>query len=221
MAVKEDMRKWLGLATKGLCDDARTRVSREIVDHYDDCVAAELGRGRTVVEAHSAAMESLGSPAMARDAYLKTYLTSWEARCLGHRANTDTVRGALWYAAAMGLMACWSASTSFLTFAVLFLISASYFAFFRWELTTVHANALRRQGRRRLAWLLTHAASDYYLYCVLLFICGGTKTAVFDQHSAQRMLAVVGLLEVSAVCRSVALELKLRRLNYPNDQLGA
>ena len=71
---------WLGIATRGLCDEAKERVYAEIRSHHAEAVAEELGQGRTLCQAHRQAMAALGDPWSARKAYRRAYLTREEVR---------------------------------------------------------------------------------------------------------------------------------------------
>ncbi|MBI5092057.1 MAG: hypothetical protein HZB26_06380 [Candidatus Hydrogenedentes bacterium] len=221
-----DVYHWIDEATRGLCEEACARVTREILGHYEDAVADALQSGQTEDEARAVAMESLGSAKAAGREYRRTYLTAKEAKWLRARlGRTDPepekVRQAMWWAAAMGLIACWSASSSIVQFALLILITTGYFVFFHWAMTTRRAAKLRRQGRRQLAWALEISVGNYYAFVVIL----GTYRDLFnsgqDRYYALFMLVLMCVLEVYMVFRSVAFELKLRRLNYPDNPAGS
>ncbi|HPO16711.1 MAG TPA: hypothetical protein PLI09_24960 [Candidatus Hydrogenedentes bacterium] len=71
---------WIRRATRGLCDEARERVEKEIRGHYADALQEVLDRGEAQSEAERSALVALGSSRKARRGFLKTNLTkrqSW------------------------------------------------------------------------------------------------------------------------------------------------
>ncbi|MBI5092056.1 MAG: hypothetical protein HZB26_06375 [Candidatus Hydrogenedentes bacterium] len=110
--------QWIDEATRGLCDEARVRVRREIQDHCADIVADELQKGQSIARAHKAAVESLGSAKTARHDYRRTYLTRGDERKLKRLQNRvfeDAAVG-LQFAATtfMGIAMVWHALTRIL-----------------------------------------------------------------------------------------------------------
>lgn len=78
--------EWIAIATRGLCDDARERISTEIRQHIAVAVNDFRGRGAhdtdTLPQAERDAVASLGSPRRARQQFKKTHLTKNEAGVL-------------------------------------------------------------------------------------------------------------------------------------------
>jgi len=78
--------EWLAIATRGLCDDARERISAEIRQHIS--VAANDCRGRaahdtdTLTQTERDMVASLGDPREARREFRKTHLTKNEVGVL-------------------------------------------------------------------------------------------------------------------------------------------
>lgn len=77
---------WLAIATRGLCDNARERVSAEIRQHVavaiDDCRARGVQDADALQQAERDAVASLGNPSKARREFKKTHLTKREAALL-------------------------------------------------------------------------------------------------------------------------------------------
>jgi len=82
------LKPWTDIATRGLSDDARTRVLEEITAHFEDAVDHGTARGLSEEQAARAAVESLGSARSARRAFRRTYLTRWQAKTLYHLRDT-------------------------------------------------------------------------------------------------------------------------------------
>lgn len=66
---------WLKDATRGLCPEAVERVGREIAEHFDASVCAQLEQGAPRKEAEAAALAALGSAGVARRKLRKANLT--------------------------------------------------------------------------------------------------------------------------------------------------
>ena len=73
-----NLRSWVGVAAKGICEEDKERIREEISAHYDDAFNDALRRGLTKVEAHFASMESLGDCQKAAKVFRKSYLTERE-----------------------------------------------------------------------------------------------------------------------------------------------
>jgi len=69
---------WIETATRGLCDDAKARISTEIEAHYTDAFKDATGRGLTETAAHLEVIIGLGDPFRARRAFRRTHLTAAE-----------------------------------------------------------------------------------------------------------------------------------------------
>jgi hypothetical protein len=72
---------WIEAATRGLCREARERIRPEIEAHYADAREQHRATCQAPVEAHRTAMSGLGDPDVARQDFLRTYLTEGEAEC--------------------------------------------------------------------------------------------------------------------------------------------
>ena len=77
-----DVRRWLEVATKGICQEGKERIQEEISAHYEDALRDALHQGSPKIQAHFAAMESLGSPRKAGRAFRRSCLTEREAKWL-------------------------------------------------------------------------------------------------------------------------------------------
>jgi hypothetical protein len=75
-----DVRRWLEVATKGICQEDKERIEEEISAHYEDVLRDALQQGSPKNEAHLAAMESLGSPRKAGRGFRRSCLTEHEAK---------------------------------------------------------------------------------------------------------------------------------------------
>jgi len=213
--------EWISAATRGLCAEAREQITREILDHYHDCVAEEMKNGRSVDHACLTAIDGLGSAEAARRDYRRAHLTEKEAALLQYQlvrpgADPSKVRALLRWAALMGVLASWSAAQSVIRFAELLSLTTLYLAFFAWAMTAKPGDALRRRGRRRLAWALDHTASNYYSFVVFLFWMGDLHSGGVTYFS-RLMIVSVCVCEALEISRIVALEIKLRRLHYPRN----
>jgi len=71
---------WLGVATKGICQEGKERIREEISAHYLDALHEGLQQGLPKIEAHIKAMESLGDPRKAAKGFRRNYLTEKEAK---------------------------------------------------------------------------------------------------------------------------------------------
>lgn len=78
---------WLEIATDGLADEARQRVSREIVDHVTESAAERRAAGAGADEALAAAVDALGDPVRARRALRRANLRRSEAKIVGSLAK--------------------------------------------------------------------------------------------------------------------------------------
>jgi hypothetical protein len=78
----ESIEGWLQKATRDLCVEARERIAAEVTAHYEDAVAAGIGRGLHARMAHVCAMDDLGPPGKAQWKYQFAYLTQYEADAL-------------------------------------------------------------------------------------------------------------------------------------------
>ena len=72
------LRRWLNIASDGLCADARDRVAREVSAHFVDALQDGLANGLDAASARDHAILGLGSPRAARRAYRRTFLTTRE-----------------------------------------------------------------------------------------------------------------------------------------------
>jgi hypothetical protein len=73
---------WIETATRGLCDDAKARISTEIEAHYTDAFKDATARGLRETAAHLEVIIGLGDPFRARRAFRRTHLTAAEDRLL-------------------------------------------------------------------------------------------------------------------------------------------
>ena len=95
--------EWIDCATRGLCEDARERIRKEIEAHYEEAVSEYRENGGTLKESHKAAIRSLGSPERARRVYRKTYLTAHEWQCIDCLTRADSLKRR-WFWYGMGLL---------------------------------------------------------------------------------------------------------------------
>lgn len=88
----ESVDRWLEIATKGLCAQAKERIRAEIQSHYDDAVAESMEQGLSAAEAHAAAVAGLGNPRRSRRAFRHSYLTERQARYVQQLGTPDRKR---------------------------------------------------------------------------------------------------------------------------------
>ena len=88
LARGEELEQWLVVASKGLADESRQRVAKEIVSHYCDALEDGVSRGNPLDQVHGAAMENLGNPDKANRAYRRTYLTVRDEKRLNSLEST-------------------------------------------------------------------------------------------------------------------------------------
>jgi hypothetical protein len=91
---------WLDVATRGLCDDAKTRVRAEVEAHLAAAYDALIATGHSAELAECATLESLGGAKKARRRYARVHLTKSDERKLA-RLSRPTWQGVL----AFGLLA--------------------------------------------------------------------------------------------------------------------
>lgn len=72
---KRGLPGWLDVATDGLEEAAKERVTREIQAHYAEALNAHMAAGETELSAQTAALAELGDPVDARVEFAKTHLT--------------------------------------------------------------------------------------------------------------------------------------------------
>ena len=91
---------WLDIATKGICQEGKERIQGEVSCHYEDALHDSLQQGVTQIQAHIAAMESLGDPRKAAKGFRRSYLTEKEAEWLEHAKDPMSWRfrvGVYWF----------------------------------------------------------------------------------------------------------------------------
>ncbi|MBI5092055.1 MAG: hypothetical protein HZB26_06370 [Candidatus Hydrogenedentes bacterium] len=76
---------WLDEATRDLCDEARARVERELLAHYEDAVRSAIASGATEADAHAEVLARLGDADAARKGYNDAHLTRDEESALKDR----------------------------------------------------------------------------------------------------------------------------------------
>lgn len=74
--------EWINTATARLCDDAHTRVAREITDHFNASVEGKVVAGLSRDNAEREALAALGPPRAARRVLCRSNLTKQEAQTL-------------------------------------------------------------------------------------------------------------------------------------------
>jgi hypothetical protein len=92
------LKPWIDVATRGLSDEAKARISEEVGAHFADAIEAGIQRGLTEEQAAREAVASLGSAWRAHLAFRRTYLTDFQARTLHHLRDdpwTNVLRCAL------------------------------------------------------------------------------------------------------------------------------
>jgi len=70
--------EWIETATRGLCDEARNRISAEMRRHVTETAAELVDAGMSDTEAFDAALRQLGNAKAARRGFLRTNLTKSE-----------------------------------------------------------------------------------------------------------------------------------------------
>lgn len=73
---------WLGIATHGLCDDAKGRIREEIEARYQESVRQAIEEALGPDEAHRAVMDALGDPRKVGRTFRRTLLTRRETEFL-------------------------------------------------------------------------------------------------------------------------------------------
>jgi len=77
MNANQELTRWLEMATRGLSPATKEQVRAEIEAHYADAVGDYQAQGKTIAEAHQAALADLGdAPATAR-ALRGTHQAKW------------------------------------------------------------------------------------------------------------------------------------------------
>ncbi len=74
---------WLATATRGLCDDAKERITEEVTAHYVDTLRAEIAKGEDAYEAVLVAERSLGNARAAHRQFRWRHLTKHESMLAG------------------------------------------------------------------------------------------------------------------------------------------
>jgi hypothetical protein len=74
----EHIAEWLMIATKDLCEQAKTRIAFEIQTHYGEAVDAHLAKGESLEGAQVLALEELGDPKAAMKRFRRKHLTEKE-----------------------------------------------------------------------------------------------------------------------------------------------
>ena len=87
---------WLDTATRGLCDEAYSRIAEEIEAHVSEHVEHLQQQGLSEDEAVNKAVEELGNPRKARREFKRIHLTEREGRTLDRLSDP---RWARWYLA--------------------------------------------------------------------------------------------------------------------------
>lgn len=72
--LNRDFEQWLAEAARGLSDEVRAMTQDELTAHYEDTVAAYMGKGETAVSAHQLALTALGDSRETRQALRDTHL---------------------------------------------------------------------------------------------------------------------------------------------------
>lgn len=85
---------WLDIATAGLCDDAKERVTKEITAHYTDAMEHAKERGLTGLDAEESVIAALGDPKKARREFKRVYLTGIQFRAIEDLKSRH--KGVLW-----------------------------------------------------------------------------------------------------------------------------
>ena len=81
--------EWVDAATRGLADEAKDRIRREVEGHYIDALRHNLESGLSDVAAHRAAVAGLGNVRHARRAFRRVHFTKRQAKGLDYlRAPT-------------------------------------------------------------------------------------------------------------------------------------
>jgi len=89
------LRRWLHVATKGLCTSASERIREEVTSHYDGAMEELLGHGMSWVIADEKAVKHLGDAKKANREYRKIYFTREEERLLAQYSKSASPK--MWY----------------------------------------------------------------------------------------------------------------------------
>ncbi len=81
------LEEWLAVATRGLAEEAATRVREEIVDHVIEGVEDEVAAGAGSEAALTGALAGLGDPERVGRSLRRTNLRRWEAEMVGKIAE--------------------------------------------------------------------------------------------------------------------------------------
>jgi hypothetical protein len=81
------LERWLAVATRGLAEEAATRVREEIVDHVIEGVEDEVAGGAGSEEALTEVLAGLGDPERVGRSLRRTNLRRWEAEMIGKIAE--------------------------------------------------------------------------------------------------------------------------------------
>ena len=79
---RQSIAEWLLIATKDLCEHAKTRVTLEIKTHYQEAVEAHLAVGESQLGAEAMTLEELGDAKAAARRLRRKHLTAKEVKKL-------------------------------------------------------------------------------------------------------------------------------------------
>lgn len=85
----DKLERWLDVATRGLCNDAKARVRAEVEQHFDAAYRFQIFEGEDAIIAAALASAALGDAKRANRRYRRVYLTAAEARRVGRLAGTS------------------------------------------------------------------------------------------------------------------------------------
>ena len=91
----ESLSEWLAIATKGLAQAGKQRISQEIEAHYEEALKTHLDQGESKRVAEASALADLGDPKVAGKRFRKKHLTEKEAKRLEWATNTGSFRSLL------------------------------------------------------------------------------------------------------------------------------
>lgn len=158
---------WLEVATKGLCDDARTRIREEFRDHFQDALAQQVAAGLDEETAARQAVEGLGSPRRALRDFRRVHLTARQAKLVDAVARrSPMLRRALGF---FLLAFCFNPTVAMLLGVPDWPLRVGLFAVGLTAAFVLEAAApkLYRRGHQRFA-LAASATAEACLFCVIL-----------------------------------------------------
>ncbi len=105
------LQTWLDTATRGLCDDAKARITEDVVSHVDEAFDHLLQENYSANAAVQKAVEDLGDPDRARREFMRVHLTEQQShfldKTIGERAVQKSRRQRKWGIAILAIDMCY------------------------------------------------------------------------------------------------------------------